>query len=239
MVGGVTRLTRHWPVVAILGLFLVIMLAAALQGRPEFHPPQSDPAPAPTLVLPESTSSGMPMQEPGEPHPLADIIGQVLLIALLVLVGSAVVAVLVVVARMLAGVWRERPLRRRLGAPVDVETGAAVAERDDARIVVEVVQRGIAGALRAIEAPGIPSDAIIAAWVGLEEGAADAGVPRGRAETPGEFVVRIITSRADISADTRTLLRLYERVRFGGHRADESDRVTARAALKRIEEGWR
>ena len=61
------------------------------------------------------------------------------------------------------------------------------------------MQRGIAGALATIDERATASDAIVAAWIGLEESAADAGVKRAASETPGEFVVRIITLRPGLS----------------------------------------
>jgi hypothetical protein len=49
----------------------------------------------------------------------------------------------------------------------------------------------------------------------------------------------MIGLREGIADETRGLLRLYERVRFGGYEADERDRASARDDLQRIREAWR
>lgn len=228
---------RVWYVAAVTGLFLLMMIAAAVQGPVTVRPAVGSPPPLPTATTmdaPEPTDRATP--EPA-PSSVAQLVGAALIGVLTVLVLAAVVALVVVLVRRIAEAWGDRPLRRRAGVGVDaVVVGASAAEP---AAVTTVIQRGIAGALRQIDERREPSDAIVAAWVGLEESAADAGLTRGRSETPGEFTLRIITTRAGISADATALLRLYERVRFGGHAAVEADRETARAALRRIEEGWR
>lgn len=226
-----------WYVAAVTGLFLLVMIAAAVQGPVTVRPAVDSPPPLPTATTvdaPEPTGTASP--EP-TPSPVAQLVGAVLVGVLAVLILVAVVALVVVLVRRIAEAWRDRPLRRRAGVVVDsVVVGASAAEP---AAVTTVIQRGIAGALRQIHERPEPSDAIVAAWVGLEESAADAGLARGRSETPGEFTLRIITTRAGISADATALLRLFERVRFGGYAAVEADREAARAALRRIEEGWR
>ena len=79
-------------------------------------------------------------------------------------------------------------------------------------------------------------DAIIAAWVGLELSAERAGFVRSASETPSEFTRRIVSRAAGSAADVDTLLRLYERVRFGDYLANERDRIRAREALRRLRE---
>ncbi|WP_082488133.1 DUF4129 domain-containing protein [Microbacterium sp. Leaf159] len=231
---GVRRLGL---VSVVAALFLIVMIAAAIQGAPTFRPsepvpPASEP-PAPTTA---PGATGLP--EEVEIDPTSAAVVQVFAVILMLLVVAGVIALLVIIVRALLRAWRNRPTERRDGAEVaaDVAEVAAVPEPE---VVVEAIRRGIAGALQAIDERALPTDAVIAAWVGLEESAADAGVTRAASETPGEFALRVITRRSGIEDDASELLTLFERVRFGAHEATESERHAARAALRRIEEVWR
>jgi hypothetical protein len=224
------------PVVVVV-LFVVAMVAAALQGQPTFRPAEPIPAgtaePFPTM---EPGGSGVPEQVEVDPTNAAVV--QALGVLLMVLVAAGIIALLLVAARAVLRAWRDRPLRRRDAAAVasEIDQLASPAVPD---VAVAVMQRGIAGALMQIDQRVRASDAIIAAWIGLEESSADAGVKRAASETPGEFVVRIITLRPGVAEEAAALLRLYESVRFGTRLADEDDRASARRALQRIEDVWR
>ncbi|MGO2747472.1 DUF4129 domain-containing protein [Microbacterium sp.] len=226
---------RSALVAGIVGLFAVVMLAASVQGIPTITPPTLPPGEAdiPSDPAPTATpDSGPP------PEATNDIVGMIISI-LFLLVGAAVVIVLgIVLVRALMRAWRDRPLRVREGDDAAHDLGMQDLTQE-ADAAAPAIRRGIEGALRSIDDRVAPTDAIIAAWVGLEESAADAGLSRGLSETPSEFAVRIITRRAGITEAARDLLRLYERVRFGGYVAEETDRAAARAALRLIEEGWR
>lgn len=218
----------------VVVLFAVILVATSLQGRPEINPPQLSPGEPPPPPLPEAETSTEPPL-PTEPPNAAvqDILGAVLLVVM----GIAAALVLYGLVRLLRRLWQDRPLRRQ---PTDApETSrAGIAEPEEA-VAAPVVRRGVAGALRTIEHHPVPSDAIVAAWVGLEETAADAGLRRGVSETPGEFALRLMSMQSAAAAPATRLLELYERVRFGGLEAGETERALARAALQEIEEEWR
>jgi hypothetical protein len=220
-----------------VGLFLIMMVAAAVQGAPSIDLAPSEPrdAASPPPIVQESP---MPSMTPIAENAASDVIGAIIGFLFLALALAAVIVVVIMLVRALARAWRDRPLRTREGATTsfDLEEQAAAPEPE---VSAPMIRRGIHGALREIDERSIPGDAIIAAWVGLEESAADAGLTRGVSETPSEFALRIITTRSGISDAARELLRLYERVRFGGHVADEGDRDCARRALEQIEEGWR
>lgn len=227
------------PLIAITGLFAVIMFAAAAQGLPQFGAWGGGGAneAEPEVIPPMPMESTPPPMDPPEDSLLLAIIGYVLAALVVAAVLAMVYFVVRQLIRFLRGLWRDRPLARQEAARVDGEgvVGApVVAEPDEATI-----RRGIAEALRTIDERPDPGDSIVAAWVGLEDSAADAGTGRGANETPSEFTVRIVGRRAGIAADVVTLLALYEQVRFGGHQADENDRATAAACLRGIEEGWR
>lgn len=224
---------------ALVTVAALLMLLAGVQGTPQFR---SSPQPqvsstAELAPEPSPSASGEPLPElPADADP--GVVRAVIL-ALLGLVAVALLALLVVtVTRALRRAWENRELEVREGAVV-AAASAAGAAAGEAQPDAEVIQRGIAAALQRLDVPAAPADAIVAAWVGVEEAAADSGVVRGRSETPGEFAVRIIARRAALDADARRLLALYERVRFGGYNAAEADRTDARRLLERIEQEWR
>lgn len=226
---------RSIAIVSLVGVFAIVMIAAAVQGAPTITPFDTQPVndSPPAVPLPTSLPSGTPA-----PQPVNDVVSAVLGIVLLILGGLIVIALGIFLMRALIRTWLNRPLARRSGDEVAYELkDHAVPQDEDA--AAPVIRRGIEGALRAVQERAEPTDAIIAAWVGLEESAADADLTRGVSETPSEFALRIITRRAGIGAAAQRLLALYERVRFGGHVADEHDRTAARNALRAIEEGWR
>lgn len=231
------RVKRFAAVGVVVGLFLIVMIAAAVQGTASIELAPSEPR-DPATVPPDVQESSMPSMAPIPENPTSEIVGAIIGYVFLALVVVAAILVLLLVLRAVARAWRDRPLRTREGAETtfDLHEQVADAEQD---VAAPVIRRGIQGALRTIDERLVPTDAIIAAWVGLEESAADAGITRGVSETPSEFALRIITRRSGITDAAGELLRLYERVRFGGSTADESDRTSARVALQQIEEGWR
>jgi hypothetical protein len=232
--GGLLRgLAAAGGVVVVCAL---LMLMASVQGVPQFRSVPQPQVTRTTEPLPDPTTSGDPLPElppDGDPGAVRTVI-----LVLLALVAAVLLALLVAaVVRALRRAWENRELEVREGAAAAAAATGAVAA--DAQPDAEVIQRGIAAALRHIDAQPVPGDAIVAAWVGVEEAAADSGVVRGVSETPGEFALRIIARRSAIDADARRLLALYESVRFGGYDATEADRAEARLLLERIEEAWR
>lgn len=232
-----TRL--FFPLISVVALFLIVMFAAASQGLPQFSAaPQggTEESYAPTAPpAPSAPPSSLP--EPPEDSLLLTIIG----IIMAAIVGAVILIVLYLglrlLIRYLAGLWRDRPLARREAAEIDATP--ITDSLTDVEPDVGTMRRGIAEALRTIGERPDPGDSIIAAWVGLEETASDAGTGRDIHETPSEFTVRIVGSRAGIAGEVSVLLGLYERVRFGGHIADEDDRRQAAVCLSGIQRGWR
>lgn len=235
----VTRPVRLSAVISgIAVLFIALMLAVSLQGLPVFTPPPYTPPGGTLMPAPEPTSTdGAPPEMPDVPEsPIAGILGIVVLALIVIVIAVLSFFIVRRLIRALIDMWRDRPLARQRSA--DVQGGAAaavaVAEPD-----ATIIRRGIDAALLTIDSQPVPGDSIIAAWVGLEETSADAGAARHASETPAEFTLRIVGRRGGIADELETLLGLYERVRFGGHEADELDRAAAAACLRRIQEGWR
>ena len=83
-----------------------------------------------------------------------------------------------------------------------------------------------------------PADAIVRAWLGLQQAAEDSGIVRGVAETPTEFTTRIIGRAVTDDRAIRTLLRLYLRTRFGDHPVTGDDVALVRTALRELVRTW-
>ncbi|UJP10787.1 DUF4129 domain-containing protein [Microbacterium sp. KUDC0406] len=223
--------------IAVGVALILVMLVSALQGLPRFRQVDwGDGEPLPEVSQAPPSGTPTPLPQPERDDLLATIIAVILAVILCLVVLALVVLLLIVIIRRLRELWRGRPLRQRAGADLDEQPAAAAAP-----VIVDavVIRRGIAEAIRVIGGSSDPADAIIAAWVGLEQTAADSGVARAASETPREFTLRIIARRAATEQDVVALVDLYEKVRFGGHSADDGDRRTARTLLERLEEEWR
>ena len=82
-----------------------------------------------------------------------------------------------------------------------------------------------------------PRRAVIAAWAGMERRFAAAGLPREPAETPLEYVARILDHAVPVAAmPVRTLADLFEQAKFSHHLIDQGMRAQALAALRAIRE---
>jgi hypothetical protein len=137
--------------------------------------------------------------------------------ALLYLVIALVVLVLLRLIYQVATAPREKKGRDRS------------QQRTKAERLAEAVNQG----LHAVER-GTPTDAVIACWVGLEDAAEAAGVPRNEAETAAEFTVRVLAVDGVSAPDLATLAELYREARYSSHDSSENARTEARAALTRL-----
>jgi hypothetical protein len=82
---------------------------------------------------------------------------------------------------------------------------------------------------------GPPSDAVVAAWLRLEQAAADSGAPRQDHQTPTEFTGDLLVRYEVDTAATSTLRRLYQRARFGPpDQVSTDDADAATEALEHI-----
>jgi uncharacterized protein DUF4129 len=85
---------------------------------------------------------------------------------------------------------------------------------------------------------GEPSDAVIAAWLRLEQAAADSGTERLAHQTPTEFTDTLLDRYDTVGPALDELRRLYQRARFAPS-ADvgAAEEAAARAALEEIVRG--
>jgi hypothetical protein len=153
---------------------------------------------------------------------------------LLIVVGVVVLALLAYL------IWRWLGRRRRSGTPREVSTVLvnALDIAQEAEPDIPTLRRGLALASDALTTEREPRDAIIRAWIGLQEAAEDSGMSRRPAETPTEFTSRVFGAvRADrVAADT--LLAVYLRVRFGSRGATAEDLLAARQAVAALSATW-
>lgn len=216
------------------GILLALSgLALAFQGAPvftglRFTPPAADLQPHPGEQQ-KATGTPAPQDVPHETR--ID----------LTWVTYAVIALIVVV--LLALLYRH--LRRRLrpeypglDRDVDGSTEGSVAPEPPAQPRPERVRRGLDRALDLLGEGREPRDAIERAWLGLEEGAADSGVRRLPAETPGEFVRRVLARVASDRDAAGDLLDLYLRARFSDAPVTAADVEAARAAIEALRASW-
>ena len=141
-----------------------------------------------------------------------------------IIVAVAVAAVAYLIGRLL---WRtvRAVTIEHLADPEDWEL-AAPTGRDE---LVDAVDEGLAE-LR----EGPVGDTIIACWVRLENGVAEAGVGRDPWETPSELTARVLDRLAVPSAATLRLLALYRTARYSDHPLGEAERLEALQALGEI-----
>jgi Domain of unknown function (DUF4129) len=214
-------------------LAALLMAIAALQGVPQFGDvavEHRNPPPTPTTGT--QTPGGALVPQP----PDSPVLGVIVAVIELVIAAGFLALLAWLFWRLVRALWTARPLSRETGGAGDAGTGAVAG---DEPVDAGAIRSAAADAQQAIDAHRDPGDAIVAAWVQLEDAAARAGRSRRPSETPAEFAVRILRRRPGVDVELETLLALYESVRFGGERADESGRETARRCLAVVEEAWR
>ena len=134
--------------------------------------------------------------------------------------------------------WLWRWLRRRdpaRRAPLrEVRTTAGeVAEPD-----LPVLRRGVSAARRFLAQIPRASDAVIAAWLALEEAATESGVRRAPSQTPTEFTVAVLQRTPADPEATTELLALYHRARFSTGPIGADDVALASRCLARLAASW-
>jgi hypothetical protein len=103
--------------------------------------------------------------------------------------------------------------------------------RPAAAPAAEAARAAIAESLDALENEPDPRRAVIAAYRRMELALSEAGLPRGAAESPREYLRRALGSLELSPAPLTTLTGMFERARFSVRRIGEADRQEALAAL--------
>jgi hypothetical protein len=233
------RQTRRRAPVAVLtasALGIVIAVAAALAGPLRFGGPRWLPGGLPTQKPVQNTRP--PVSIPTQ-TPSSSTIGHLPNLTWVAIVIAVIAAAFVV---FLVVRWLLRRRRdRAVGAPGELQGVTDLGILPDEPSVetsLTYLRRGLQRALDVLDSGRLPSDAIVEAWLGLQEAAEDAGFQRQSAETPTEFTTRILRQVDVDPAALATLRRLYLAVRFGDHTATPADVDDARAALRTLEKQW-
>jgi len=167
----------------------------------------------------DQVDNATPPRERG-PEPLlndavATAIGWVVRIVLVLLVLTVVALLLrALIARV----------RRDLATPKDEAT---------ADVVPDVLLRGVREGERRL-GRGTSSEAVINAWLALEEMAVATGLPDDAARTPAELVEAVLERYAVQPAAVGRLAELYREARFSEHLVTEDQREEARTALAAV-----
>lgn len=216
--------------VAATALLVLAVLAAAATtpwapAAPELPTLlRGNPADMPSIPPQPEATPGPPADQYLDPDARGTL-GIVLAVVLLALLGWILAAL-------------GRRLRDRYLPPVDpaaqVPTAAGSVTTGTDPLTTEL-HDAVRQAQHAVDrARGVPRDAVVAAWVALEDAAADHGTGRDPADTPTEFTSALLAATPAPPADITTLRDLYQRARFTSRPVTDDDVETARAALAGI-----
>ena len=233
------RRVRQQPLAAVgtLGALAIVVIAAAattgswaLQerhyGSLHWNPRPARPSPVPTLTP-------GPPQRPGSARAWGILqfdprwIGYPLLLLL-----AAVLAI------VLWRVWQRYRRTAGVDAPGAVP-GDGVLLATEATPHLPPLLAGVARAQRSLRGAASSEDAIIAAWLAVEQGAQASGVQRHPAQTPTEFTVAVLASTGADPAAIEGLRDLYLRARFSAHPTGSAQIAAAAGHLSALEASWR
>lgn len=215
-------------------LLLVVVAGAALSGDWSM-----DPGPAPTTLAetPPATT------EPSETPPMVDLEEGVpdergsRVVTIFLSVAGALLAAFLLYR---AGLWVRRTLlpwlatrrERTVDAPpqpaIELEVVPLTALAEAATYAETLLQEG-----------GEPTDAIIAAWLALEDAAVRSGATRAPAQTPTEFTVAVLGATPASPQAVTELLGLYHLARFARTDMTATQVAAAGAALRRLTADFR
>ncbi len=225
---------RRGVTLALL-LAIIAVVAAGLSGTLHLSGPRWYPhiGGKPHQALPHPTKVVTPKLPIG---PLRHRSGELIPNTVLWIFG----AILILLAAWFLWRW----LKRR-SAPAITPTAVAVAPttsivepEPDPEPDPPVLLSGVERALQTLDEQREPADAIVRAWLGLQETAEESGIMRRPSETPTEFTARILARTFVDDRAIKTLLRLYQRTRFGDHPVTDSDVVEVRRALEQLVSSW-
>lgn len=219
----------------VVALLVVAVLGAALAGP--WEPPTRTESLLP-WEPPEPPEFTMP-----PPHPelqLAQIRDTEVQPWDLTWLGVGLLAVIVAWIVYLVVRWfRRHPVELPPEAPDDagLDPGETLRGPGVALPDLPALRAAVAGADLLVRRRVPPTEAVVAAWVHLEDAAGRSGVPRKRTQTPTEFTVDVLDRTPVDPAATRALLALYLRARFGDDPMTSADVAGALAALTTLAEG--
>ncbi|QOR71794.1 DUF4129 domain-containing protein [Ruania alkalisoli] len=209
------------------------VLAAAVAGpwqlTPRFDAGQETPSPPParpTMDLPTATATATPPPLDSD-LPTPDL-------GWLLWVGAGVLALVLLALLVRWVLWWRRPHPPEPEPPATLAGTRAVENEPD----IPALHRGAQAAVTQLEQAGPPRDAIVAAWLALEEAAEATGVHRRPAQTPTEFTTSVLARTGADEAAVTSLLGLYHQARFSTRAPGTAEVRAAAAALTQITESW-
>jgi hypothetical protein len=231
------RMRSHRALTGSVMLAVLVVAAAGITGTTHFAGPRWLPhwkLPRQTQgqrTLPSVVSTLAPRT------PVANSTGSFHLgaVVLWIVLAIAVVGIGVLVWRW----WAGHPSSAAAGRhSVAVAATSQVLTEPEREPDMPALRTGIGLALQVLDEQREPADAIVRAWLGLQETAEESGIVRQPAETPTEFTSRILSRAFADDRAIRTLLRLYLRTRFGDHPVSTEDVAAVRAALQELVRTW-
>jgi Domain of unknown function (DUF4129) len=199
-------------------VLLAVVVATGEPGIPN-APTVFDPYPTPRYSGPPPA-----MTSPDRYQPV--VVYSTGLLVVLTVVAALVGLALVIV--LLAGLRVRRVRRTRV---------AGVLDGDEAGLSIGWLTEATRQAMSEMDQRqgGTPSDAVIAAWVRLEESAAVSGTEREPHQTPSEFTEAVLAAHTTDAVALQQLRAVYHRARFGEPgQVTADDAAVARQALARI-----
>jgi hypothetical protein len=180
----------------------------------EAKAPGEDYGPGP---IPSATNQGLKRADVRVSDPF---LANVVVVALKLVLVAVVVVVLVAVGRALRERWRGR------GPDTDPQVTADPLPE----VLLEGAREG-----EQLITRGTPGNAVIAAWVALEEAVRSAGVGDDDSRTSAELVTTVLRHHHVDRAPLDTLAALYREARFSRHPITEAQRTSARDALVQVQ----
>lgn len=172
-------------------------------------------------------------EDPNLPTLVEAILG-IGLLMLITLAAALSLLGLAAILLMLSMIRIRRRRKRREGGP---QLSEETADDDRLPPAGTVLRRAASDALDQLEryAGGSKDDAVIAAWVAVEQAAERVGLARQPHQTPTEFTTTVLSGR-QVDRDALHRLRgLYQRARFGsGSALTDRDVAAAVNALRRV-----
>ncbi|ARC58066.1 hypothetical protein AS850_13365 [Frondihabitans sp. 762G35] len=235
-----TEHRRTLPV-ALVGsgaLVVLIAVAAAFSSPLTFSGPRFL-FPGSSAVVPSPTSAAQPPPSaPSTRTPAPADSGATPNLTWILFVLLALVLGVIVFAAVRWYRARRRDAVEGVVAPLDGLGAVAPDAEPTVETSAPYLRRGLLRAIDVLDGDRPPTDAIVAAWLGLQEAAEDAGWTRQISETPTEFTTRILRLVDVDRAPLDTLRRLYLAVRFGDATATDDDVRAARRALETLSTQW-
>jgi hypothetical protein len=219
-------MTATTRLVITCALVTIVVLGAATASPWSFSPPQ---LPSPEIAVPSQNPLAVPSATPQrheQPETLDPRWAVLVIVTLLVIL---IAALFTLAARRLLAIRREGMDT----TPDNLTTGAAAGTNGD-DVDLPEMQDAVTRALAHLDRHARPRDAVVAAWVALEEAAARTGTRRDPAQTTTEFAGTVLAATPAPPAAVTRLRTLYQRARFTDRPIDTTAVTQARRALADI-----